>query len=101
MKETKSWRVCAKTATAARLCVDCHPQKQTECKQTNWYETETGGAKNGFVQKQQKQPPRLDCVLTATRRNRRNVNRQIGTKQRQGVQKMGLCKNSSMGHTVC
>ena len=42
MKETKSWRVCAKTATAARLCVDCHPQKQTECKQTNWYETETG-----------------------------------------------------------
>ena len=50
MKETKSWRVCAKTATAARLCVDCHPQKQTECKQTNWYETETGGAKNWFVQ---------------------------------------------------
>ena len=51
MKETKSWRVCAKTATAARLCVDCHPQKQTECKQTNWYKTETGGAKNWFVQK--------------------------------------------------
>ena len=39
--ETKSWRVSvAKTATTTWLCVDCHPQKQAESKQTNWCETE-------------------------------------------------------------
>ena len=30
---------------------------------------------------------RLDCVLTATRRNRQKVNRQIGTKQKQAESK--------------